>query len=65
MPKKTTRKGTPVNAVGTDVKAVRLELPESEHIALRVAAAKRGQSMAALVREMVQAFLARERGGKS
>lgn len=46
------------------IKAVRLELPSDAHKKLRVAAAQRDQSMAALVRGLVEEFLAKEASEK-
>lgn len=54
-----------MNATGVELKAVRLELPLEVHRALRVEAAKQDQSMAALVRGLVEEFLAKKtRGAK-
>jgi plasmid stability protein len=59
MLRKKKPKGKPMNATtGTEAKAVRLELPADLHKQLRVEAAKHGQSMAALVRDLVEGFLA-------
>jgi hypothetical protein len=49
-----------MNASGVELKAVRLELPAEEHRALRIEAAKEGVSMAALVRRMVEEYLAKK-----
>lgn len=58
MPHKSSKEGKPVNAVGSELKAVRLELPLEDHKKLRVEAAKQGTSMASLVRRLVEEFLA-------
>ena len=64
MPRKTSKEGKPVNAIGTELKAVRLELPLEDHKALRIEAAKEGISMALLVRKLVEQFLAKKKGAK-
>lgn len=48
-------------------KAIRLDLPEDDHQALRVLAAKEGMSMAAYVRDLVLERVreSRKRGGRS
>lgn len=58
MPRKKV-KGKPVTATGTELKSVRLELTPETHKELRVEAAKRDQSMAALVRNLVEDFLSK------
>lgn len=60
MPRKT-KGGKPVNAVGTELKAVRLELSPETHKELRVEAAKQDMSMAALVRGLVEEYLAKKK----
>ncbi|MDG3006625.1 hypothetical protein [Paludisphaera mucosa] len=57
MPRKKSPEGKPVNATGTELKAVRLELPAETHKQLRIEAAKRDMSMAALVRGLVEDHL--------
>ena len=56
MPYKKTEKGKPMNAQGVELKAVRLDLDATTHRILRVEAAKRDMSMAALVRSLVEEF---------
>ena len=58
MPRKTSKGGKPVDAVGTELKSVRLELTPETHKALRIAAANADKSMAAVVRDLVEGFLA-------
>jgi len=53
MPRKRT-KGKTMDAAGTVLKAVRLELPEKVHYALRVEAAKNEMSMASYARLLVE-----------
>jgi predicted HicB family RNase H-like nuclease len=64
MPRKTTPKGKPMDATGTELKAVRLELPVETHRELRIEAAKQGVSMATLARQVIEAFLAKLAGPK-
>ena len=68
MPRKLSREGKPVNASGTALKAVRLELTPETHKRLRIEAARQDMSMAALVRGLVEGYLAdltkRKAGGK-
>jgi predicted HicB family RNase H-like nuclease len=64
MPRKQSTKGKPMNAVGTELKAVRLELTPEIHKELRVEAAKQDMSMAALVRGLVEEYLSKRKGGK-
>ena len=59
MPRKKSTEGKPVNVVGTELKAVRLELTPEIHKELRIEAARRDMSMAALVRGLVEDFLSR------
>jgi hypothetical protein len=56
-------KEAPVPATETveEAKAVRLDLPIAMHRELRLEAARREQSMAALVRGLVEEFLARRK----
>jgi hypothetical protein len=63
MPRKRTREGKAVDATGTVLKAVRLELSPEIHKALRIEAAKADKSMAALVRGWVEEHLARLKKG--
>jgi hypothetical protein len=63
MPRKRSTEGRPVDATGTALKAVRLELSPEIHKALRIEAAKQDKSMAALVRTWVEENLARIRKG--
>jgi hypothetical protein len=56
--------GKPTNAAGEELRAVRVELTPAEHQELRIDAAKRDQSMAALVRTLIQEHLAKTRAGK-
>jgi hypothetical protein len=57
-------KETPMPATESieEVKAVRLDLPIELHRELRLEAARREQSMAALVRGLVEEFLAKRKG---
>ena len=48
----------PVPATETTLKAVRLELSPDVHKQLRIEAAQQDKSMAALVRDLVEEFLA-------
>jgi hypothetical protein len=65
MPRKTTKGGKLVNAAGIELKAVRLELSPETHKKLRIEAARRDLSMAALARQFVEETLARSKeGGK-
>lgn len=61
MPRKQSKEGKPVNAVGAELKAVRLELTPEMHKALRIEAAKADTSMAALVRGLVEDYLAKRK----
>ena len=61
MPRKLSTEGRPVDATGTLLRAVRLELSPEVHKALRIEAAKQDKSMAALVREWVEDHLAKPR----
>jgi predicted HicB family RNase H-like nuclease len=63
MPRKLS-KGKPVSATGTELKAVRLELTAETHKQLRIEAAKQDMSMAALVRGLVEEYLAKRKGSK-
>jgi predicted HicB family RNase H-like nuclease len=56
--------GKPMNAVGVELKAVRLELSAETHRALRIEAAKQDTSMAALVRGLVEEHLAKRKATK-
>jgi len=48
-----------VDATGTVLKAVRLELPENTHYLLRVESAKHEMSMAAYARKLIEDSLAK------
>jgi hypothetical protein len=61
MPRKQSPDGKPTDAEGTELRAVRCELTPSEHNELRVEAAKRDQSMASLVRTLIQEFLSKKK----
>lgn len=67
MPRKQTTEGRPMNATGAELKAVRLELTPDTHKQLRIKAAERDLSMAALVRGLVEEYLKADRakGSKS
>ncbi len=52
------KEAKPVNATEQALKSVRLELEPDTHKALRIEAAKQDKSMAALVRELVEDYLA-------
>lgn len=54
------KEGKNVNATGVELKIVRLELSADQHKQLRVAAANREISMAALAREIMAEFLKKE-----
>ncbi len=56
MPRKT-KGGKPVDATGTVLKAIRLELPLESHKQLRIEAARQDMSMAAYVRHLVEEHL--------
>lgn len=60
MPRKKTE-GKPVNASGTELKAVRLELSTETHKELRIEAAKQDMSMASLVRGLVEDYLSKRK----
>lgn len=62
MPRKKSARGKPVDETGTELRAVRLELPPGLHKRLRQAAADREISMAALARLMVEEGLSRRPG---
>jgi hypothetical protein len=66
MPRKLSREGRPVDATGTALKAVRLELSPDIHKQLRIEAAKQDMSMSALVRAWVEENLGklRKAGGE-
>ena len=67
MPRKKSATGKPVDDTGTELRAVRLELPAKLHKRLRQAAADREISMAALARLMVEEGLSRrptKKGGE-
>jgi predicted HicB family RNase H-like nuclease len=53
-----------MDAVGTELKAVRLELTPEVHKQLRIEAATQDMSMAALVRNLVEEYLAKKKGGR-
>jgi hypothetical protein len=55
-----TVKETPMNVVGVELRAVRLELSPEVHRELRIEAAKADMSMSALVRELVENYLAKK-----
>jgi hypothetical protein len=61
MPRKKTEKGKPMDAQGVELRAVRLELDASTHRVLRIEAAKRDMSMAALVRSLVEEFVTKQK----
>jgi plasmid stability protein len=61
MPRKLSPKGKPIDAAGTELKAVRVELPPPLHKQLRIEAARRDQSMAAMVRWMIEEFFAKRK----
>ena len=62
MPRKQSTEGKRVDASGTVLKAVRLELDPATHKALRVEAANQERSMAALVKGLVEDYLAKRKG---
>ncbi len=67
MPRQKSEKGKPVDATGTELRSVRLELPPDIHKRLRRAAAEAETSMARLVRRLVEDFLSRptaKKGGE-
>ena len=64
MPRRKTEKGKPMDAQGVELRAVRLELDAATHKVLRIEAAKRDMSMAALVRKLVEEFVAKQKGAK-
>jgi predicted HicB family RNase H-like nuclease len=61
MPRKRSKEGKPVSVTGVELKAVRLELTPETHKELRIEAAKQDKSMAALVRGLVEDFLAKRK----
>jgi predicted HicB family RNase H-like nuclease len=63
MPRKQSKEGKRVDASGTVLKAVRLELDPATHKALRIEAAHQDKSMAALVKGLVEEYLARRKAG--
>jgi plasmid stability protein len=65
MPRKKSKEGRPVDATGSELKAVRLELTAEMHRRLRIKAAERGMSMAAYVRSLVEGDLDEPKRGKS
>ena len=54
------KKPEPMQTAETETKFVRLELPIDIHIKFRVAAAKKGATMATMARRLVEEFLAKE-----
>ena len=62
MPRKKTEKGKPMDAQGAELKAVRVDLELATHKALRIEAAKREMSMAALARQLIEEFVAKQKG---
>jgi hypothetical protein len=54
----------PVIATEEEVKSVRLELPLSLHIEFRVLAAKRGMSMAAYAKHLIEECIAKGKEGR-
>ena len=61
MPRKRSPEGKPTDAGGTELRAVRCELTPQEHNELRIEAAKRDQSMAALVKTLIVEFLSKKK----
>lgn len=59
MPRKK-NEGKPVDATGSEMKIVRLELTVEQHKRLRLAAARKELSMAALAREVMNEYLDKE-----
>jgi hypothetical protein len=64
MPRRQSTTGKPIDASGAELKSVRLELDAATHKALRVEAANQDKSMAALVRSLVEEYLAKRKPGK-
>ena len=65
--KKTEQTPMPATAVETELKAVRLYLPENAHLALRKLAAEHKTNMAMMARQIVMEYLAKHTpkgGGK-
>jgi hypothetical protein len=63
MPRKLSKGGKPVNATGTLLKIVRLELPDALHKQFRVEAAKEGVSMASMARRLVEEWMSKRKAG--
>jgi hypothetical protein len=65
MARKQAKGNADMSAAATEEKlrAVRLELSEPEHAALRIEAAKQDTSLAHLARVAVREYLARKKGG--
>jgi predicted HicB family RNase H-like nuclease len=57
MPRNKSPEGKPVDAAGTELRAVRVELTPTIHKRLRLEAAKQDRSMASLVRVLVEDYL--------
>ncbi len=64
MPRKRSAEGKPVDVSGVELRAVRVELTPDVHKRLRLAAADEDMSMAALVRRLVEQYLAKPKRGK-
>jgi hypothetical protein len=64
MARKQTTEKPAMPATAEKLRAVRLELSEPEHAALRIEAAKQDTSLARLARVAVREYLARKKGEK-
>jgi plasmid stability protein len=61
MPRRISPVGKPIDAAGTELKAVRVELSPAVHKQLRLEAARQDRSMAALVRVIIEAYLSKRK----
>jgi len=61
MPRRLSPDGGPIDAAGTAVKAVRVEISPAIHKQLRLEAAKQDRSMASLVRRMIEEYLSKRK----
>jgi predicted HicB family RNase H-like nuclease len=60
MARKTPQADKPIDAAGTELKSVRVDLTPPVHKALRMEAAKQEVSMAAYVRSLIEDHLSRK-----
>ena len=64
MAKKKAKGAKAMVGVESDVKSVRLELSQDTHRLFRIEAAREGQSMAALAKQLVEDWLSKRKAGK-